>query len=392
MKILIISPTNFYTTRGCHIRIYDQAVMLQRYGNTVKIVTYHLGRNPENLDVERLPNIPWCQKHFIGPSIHRVYLDFFLLIKSFFVARAYKPDIIHCHLHEGALIGYILKRTMGTPYVFDSQGSLVDEMIKAKVIKQNSWLYWLFYRIEKFLYTHSPHILTSNNYNRRVVTKDFGISESKTSVIPDMVKFDDIAVNQAFVAQLRGQYHLDRYKFVILYLGWLSNIEGIDDLIKITARLKKIRTDFIVLIAGHPNIRHYQKQIDALQVQREVMLIRGVAYDLIYNYYAASNFAITLKIPTTESNLKLLNYASAGLPIVCYDQDSNRSLIGDFAYYLNYDTSLEEKAAALSAYLDLPQEELLRRTDDAKAYVKKNFSGTTITEKLIRIYESRNAQ
>jgi len=52
-----------------------------------------------------------------------------LFWKVLATALRWRPDIIHGHLHEGALLGLTVRRLLGIPLVFDFQGSMTSEMI-----------------------------------------------------------------------------------------------------------------------------------------------------------------------------------------------------------------------------------------------------------------------
>ena len=49
----MIAPTSFFSDYGCHVRILEEALVLQRLGKQVKIVTYHMGRPIADLDIVR---------------------------------------------------------------------------------------------------------------------------------------------------------------------------------------------------------------------------------------------------------------------------------------------------------------------------------------------------
>src|SRR3989344_5882793 len=109
MRILMIVPTPFFADRGCHMRIFEEARALKKQGHEITICTYHNGRDIGGLDIRRIINIPWYKKLEAGPSYHMFYLDFLLLIKTLKIALSDKYDIIYAHLHEGALIGWVVK-------------------------------------------------------------------------------------------------------------------------------------------------------------------------------------------------------------------------------------------------------------------------------------------
>jgi len=125
----MIAPTSFFADYGCHVRILEEALILQKMGHEITICTYHNGQDVEGLDIERALSIPWRREYEVGSSRHKVAFDLLLFMKSLSVALRKKPDIIHTHLHEGAFIGYPISLLLRIPLIFDFQGSLTSEMI-----------------------------------------------------------------------------------------------------------------------------------------------------------------------------------------------------------------------------------------------------------------------
>ncbi|NCO98356.1 glycosyltransferase family 4 protein, partial [bacterium] len=81
MKILVIAPTPFFSDRGTHIRILEEALALEKLGHQVTIVTYHIGKdiNTEidtKIDVRRIRRLLfWYKKLEAGPDWQKVLLD-----------------------------------------------------------------------------------------------------------------------------------------------------------------------------------------------------------------------------------------------------------------------------------------------------------------------------
>ena len=125
----MLAPTPYFADRGCHVRIYEEARALRSQGHDVRIVTYHLGRDMPGIPTIRIPRIPWYSRLEAGPSWHKLYLDLLLFFKAAMLIPDFRPQLIHAHLHEGAFIGYLLKRLSGLPLVFDYQGSVTGECI-----------------------------------------------------------------------------------------------------------------------------------------------------------------------------------------------------------------------------------------------------------------------
>jgi glycosyltransferase involved in cell wall biosynthesis len=148
-RILMVAPTPYFSDRGCHVQIYEVARSQQLNGNSVVIVTYHLGRDIGEIPIYRIPPVPWYRKRSAGPSWHKLYLDFLLMIRVLQVARQYKPHIIHAHLHEGAGISIIIARMLRVPVLLDLQGSLTGEMLNHNFVRKGSMPYLLFRKLEQ---------------------------------------------------------------------------------------------------------------------------------------------------------------------------------------------------------------------------------------------------
>ncbi len=71
LKVLMIAPTPFFADRGCHVKILEEVRALSRRNIDVKVVTYHIGRNIEGVDIQRIVKVPWYKKLEAGPSIYK---------------------------------------------------------------------------------------------------------------------------------------------------------------------------------------------------------------------------------------------------------------------------------------------------------------------------------
>ena len=83
----MIAPTPFFADRGCHVKILEEIKTLSKRNIKITLVTYHIGRDIEGIDIHRIINIPWYKKLDAGPSIHKYYLDLLLAAKALKVAE-----------------------------------------------------------------------------------------------------------------------------------------------------------------------------------------------------------------------------------------------------------------------------------------------------------------
>jgi len=352
LRIMMLAPTPYFTDCGCHVRIYEEARALIRCGHNVRIVTYHLGRDIPGIPIWRIPNIPWNKKLFVGPSWHKPYLDVLMFYRALKLARDFRPHLIHAHLHEGAWIGGRLKKRLGIPLIFDCQGSMTGEMIDHGFIKEGSLLHRLFSRQERRInHGSADYIITSSAPVARELIDRWGVASNK--VEPLLNGVDTIQFKPHQRNEVRTKLRLPLDIPLVVYLGMLNRNQGIDTLLSTIVQLKSKGSPIRFLIMGFPEEEYRNKAIE-LGIDRMIIFTGKIDYTKATFYLSAGDLAVSPKCSLIESNSKLLNYMSCGLPTVAFDTPGNRELLGDAGIYANYDDSsdLASKLAGLMSNKD----------------------------------------
>lgn len=333
LKILMIAPTPYFADRGCHVRIYEEANALARLGHEVCIVTYHLGRDMPGVRVVRIPQIPWYQKLEAGPSWHKPYLDLLLLFKSYSTARSFQPHLIHAHLHEGALLGYILKRILRLPLLFDYQGSLSGESLNHGFFREGSILHKLFLYIERTINRCADAIIASSEEGRRELTNDLAVVSDKVSTLIDGVDTDIFKPCRRSEARLELGIAEDAR--VVVYLGLFNHYQGVDLLLKAILLVRSKMAGVHFLLMGFPD-EEYRLRASEMGVDDLITFTGRVPYDRAPFFLSAGDLAVSPKLARTEANGKLFNYMACGLPTVVFESEVNREILGDDGIYAEY--------------------------------------------------------
>ncbi|MDK9718579.1 MAG: glycosyltransferase family 4 protein [Trichlorobacter sp.] len=349
LRILMIAPTPYFSDRGCHVRIYEEARALMALGHQVRIVCYHLGRNLEPVPVERTLAIPWYSKHEAGPSWHKPYLDLLLLCTSLRVARQCKPDLIHAHLHEGVLIGWVVAKLRRIPLLFDYQGSLSGESLNHGFFGTGSLLHRLFRWIENRINRLADLIITSSTPGRHELLRLWQLPQQKVVALPDGV---DTSVFRYFPrATARERLGIDDQVPVIVYLGLFNQYQGVDLLIHAARLMIQQGRNFHLLLMGYPE-QEYRQLVDELNMNSFVTFTGRVNYAEAPMMLAAADLAVSPKISDTEANGKLLNYMACGLPVVAFDAPVNWELLGDDGIYAAFGDVVDLARCLSSALAD----------------------------------------
>ena len=331
-RILKLAPTSFFADYGCHVRIYEEAIALGRLGSDVVVCTYPAGRDPEGVRIIRSVGLPGGREIRVGSSRHKLYLDALLSLRGMRAGLRFRPDIVHAHLHEGALIGAGVSRVSRCPLVFDFQGSLTAEMIDHNFLSLTSRAYRPLRWIERTINHLADAIITSSRNAADLLVRDFGCSASRIFPVLDGV---DTTVFRP-VWELPDQ---ERYRIrsalgvppgrkVVVYLGLLAEYQGSSHLLLAAEKVLARRSDVHFLLMGYPGEARYRALAEQLGISPFVTFTGRVAYERAPRYLAAGDVAVAPKISATEANGKLLNYMAVGLPTVAFDTPISRDVLG----------------------------------------------------------------
>ncbi len=335
-RILMVAPTSFFADYGCHVRILEETRVLQRLGHQVAITTYRNGHGVDGLDIRRTLPIPWRTGYEVGSSRHKLFLDALLGLTALRAALTWRPDIVHGHLHEGALIGGIVARLIRKPLLFDFQGSLTAEMVDHHFLDPDGRFHGVVRRIERII-DHIPDaVVTSSARAVPHLIEDFGVPASRIRTLPDCVdaeRFRPDLLSDERLARHIAALGIPPGRKIVLYLGLLAPHQGTDRLLRAARWLVDRRQDVHFLIMGFPGTETYGAMADALGLHNHVTFTGRVPYEDAPMRLALGDVAVAPKLSATEGSGKILNYMAAGLPTVAFDQPVNREYMGDDGIY-----------------------------------------------------------
>ncbi len=328
----MIAPTSFFADYGCHVRILEEVRILRRMGHEVTVATYANGRNVPGLDIRRTLPIPWRRNYEVGSSRHKLAFDALLGLKTLELLARHRFDVIHAHLHEGALIAHVLGRLFRVPVVFDFQGSLTEEMIDHHFLARDSRFYQPLRRLEQWINHTSRVIFTSSTNAKHILIEQFQCKPDQVRVLPDCVNADNwrpaAEFDAAGQAALRQELGIPPGRKVIVYLGLLAEYQGTGLLLEALQRILVQHPDVYLLLMGFPGVSHYFQRAQELGVAHAVTFTGRIPYEDAPRYVALGDVAVAPKLSQTEGAGKLLNYMAAALPTVAFDTPVAREYLG----------------------------------------------------------------
>lgn len=388
MKILVIAPTPFFSDRGAHIRILEESLALEKLGHQITIATYHIGKDIQNdvdtkIDVRRIRRLLfWYKKLEAGPDWQKVLLDIMLIRKVFNLARKQKPNIIHAHLHEGVLIGWIVQKALfwrKIKLVSDFQGSLTGEMLSHGYLKNG--LNRIFLLVEKIIDRMGDWAIVSSWEGVINIKK---LSKKKeVDVVLDGINLASFNVKKT-KQEIRNELGLPKDKFIVVYTGGLVANKGINYLLGAIKPVLERRPDIFFLIGGFPP-HETQKFIRENSLEKSVSLVSPLDYFRLPEFLLASDVAIDPKdTEAMQASGKMLNYMAAGLPVVCVDKKNNRKYLGNRAFFCQ-ELSSSEIAEGILYFVNRPYE--IKEKGEANKQKAKDFNWDKPAKIIDNIYK-----
>jgi glycosyltransferase involved in cell wall biosynthesis len=328
---MMIAPTPFYSGRGTHMRILHEANALARRGHRITITTYHIGDCPENLhpgiNIRRIQRLLfWYTQKAPGPNWQKILLDILLFIKTLRFAQREKPDILHGHLHEGVLIGWMVKKLLFVKKIVltgDFHGPLVGEM-RSHGYLRFSLLLKIFNQIEKFIH-QCPDITLASSPGLK-----FKIDADR--ITDDAYVLSDAPTLTYLSRQDKQELSTDAHNPVdndlpcVVYTGGFTPDKGIETLWQVIRRAVKSRLECRWLIAGSPMDQLFVPD----DIRNIVQIISPLDHETLETLLQRADVACDPKQgDMLQSSGKLLNYMYAGLPLVCFDGPAQRFYLGD---------------------------------------------------------------
>jgi glycosyltransferase involved in cell wall biosynthesis len=386
----MIAPTSFFLDYGCHVRILEEARALQAADQTVRIATYYLGRDWPGLDTVRSRPTPWRADYEVGSSRHKIIFDMLLAARVLRDIVTWRPDVIHGHLHEGALIGSVLGKLAGVPVVFDLQGSLTAEMLDHGFLKKDSLAYYWWRRLEERIVELPDAVVTSTTRSAEMVASEFG-RQDRVFALPDTVNLDffcPTCLTAETRLQRRQALGIPPERQLIVYLGLLADYQGVPQLLQALAALRSQSMPVSCLVMGFPSVERYQNQAKALGLTPQDVVFTGkVPYEAAPGYLALGDLSVAPKLSATEGSGKILNYMAMELPVVAYDTPVNREYLGGLGMYAAPLGDAKALADALAAVVSAPD---MRQAlgPQLRERARRHFSWERSGRQLLHIYSS----
>jgi 1,2-diacylglycerol 3-alpha-glucosyltransferase len=319
-KVAMVAACPFPANYGSPGAIREMALSLASRASDIHIVTYPFG---EDLPVDGLTiwRCSWWRKKrvhiYSGPSIEKLFLDLFLLVKLCRVIRQQKIELIHAHNYEGVVLGFAAKLLTGRPLLYNAVNLMSDELHLYGFLRPR-FLARALARLLDYLVMRWPDafIAITDDLRRAMLAR--GVSAERIAMVPcgvDLKMFE-----KPHSKNLATQYKLgDRP--VVMYTGINSPIQRLDYLLRAFSLVRREVPGVLLMIVSplehDPDLQANRALALDLGVQSDVIWVEGHKLTDLPAYLALASAAVISRPDMPGHPIKLLNYMAAARPIVC---------------------------------------------------------------------------
>lgn len=290
-------------------------------------------------------------------------------------------DVIHMHnfrSYQNNIVHYYAKM-YGVPYILQPHGSF-PVLAEKRILKKIYDIVW-------------GNILIKDAENAIAVSRveaeqfyQFGLERTKVHVVPNGVNLSEYD-NLPDKGKFREKYGISDDKMIILYLGRLHKIKGINLLIMAFADLVKTYINVRLVIAG-PNdgfLSSLRAQINDLNIN-DMVIFTGPLYESakLEAYVDADVYVL----PSTYEiiGITILEACACGTPVIVTNRCGISDIIDD-----NVGLVVEyNKDQLRDAMVKILKDENLRKRfgDYGTNLVRNDFGWDRIVTKIENLYEA----
>ena len=288
-------------------------------------------------------------------------------------------DVIHIHEYRMmlAVVIHHYAKKYGVPYILQARGSLVPYTQKGRRFK-NIVGRFFGYSISKD--ASKVIALTKTEVEQY---KNKGVDEDKIVIVPNGIDPYDYN-NLPRRGEFRRRYLIGADEKIILYLGRIHKIKGIDLLVKAFADLVKELVDIRLVIVGPDDgfLLTLKKQIEDLKIDDKILLT-GPLYerDKLKAYVDADVYVLPSVHETFPATV--LEACACSTPVVVTDRCGIADFVDKVGYVVEYDRD-QLRDVILRILSD--DELRVRFGEKGKRLVGEEFEWSVIIKQIEKIY------
>jgi glycosyltransferase involved in cell wall biosynthesis len=385
MKILVLAPHPFFQARGTPLAVRRVLEFLSARGHQLDLLTFHEGEDVEipNCRIHRITRPLWIRDIRPGFSFKKVVCDLFMLVKCLRMVRRNHYDLIHA-VEESAFIAAAIQRLVGTPYVYDMDSSLAEQLVDAYPSLQ--FAFPTLRRCEAVAVRHSLGVLTvcaalEDVAHGHAPDKPIGLVEDTTLLGVEQDRSGNGQGGDTLLPAGVGSQTP-----VAMYVGNLEHYQGIGLLLDGFRRtLIRVPDAHLVIVGGlQADISRYRRRTQQLGIATRVHFLGPRPIRLLDGLLKRADVLVSPRLKGLNTPMKIYSYLDSGTAVLATRLRTHTQVLDDHTAYL----VAPDPEALGNGLADLLSDPVLRErlARQAKAYVQREFTPEAAHRKLGSFY------
>ena len=387
LSVCVLAACPFPANHGTPGSIREICEGLAELGHEVHIVTYHFGENIP-LRGPRLHRIAdWTGESsvVVGPTKRRPLYDLQMVLKTLQVLRNHRPDLIHAHGYEAALIAWLCRCVHKLPVVYSGHNTMADELPSYNFIRPR----WAAVGLAKALDAVVPRLADRclpHSSNMAGFFRRLHLNGRTEPVVNFGINLD--WMDESGGETIRRQYQLSDGP-VLVYSGVLDEFQRLDLLLEAVAHIRlyepTVKLLIVVTIANARQLADLDRRARTLGIAKHVVVTEPQPLERIRDFLAAADVAVVPRPGAPGFPIKLLNYWAAKKPVVLFASSASHGLRnGEHAMLAAPDTSVALGEALLEVLRDPELRQHL--AGNGYQFVRENHDRRVVAEQICSCY------
>ena len=353
MKALIIAPQPFYSPRGTPFSVYYRTLVMAEMGVEADLLTYGQGQDVEipGVRIIRIPDFAVFGPVKTGPSMLKMFLDVFVLLRTIGLLIRNRYDFVHAH-EEAVFFCRFLKPLFRFKLVYDMHSSLPQQLTNFN-FTQSKVLIGLFEWLEDGALARADAILTICPELAEYALGRAPI-EDRHILIENSI-FEPIKLKHTGkrTAPVDEPAELPADRRIIYYAGTFESYQGIGIVIEAFARLRDDCPDAFLLMAGgnSEQVEQYRNQAMEMGLDGHCLFTGMISKALAQHYQGLASVLLSPRTEGMNTPLKVYELLASGIPLVATRVPSHTQVLNDDVCFLT-EPEAEPMAAGILAALD----------------------------------------
>ena len=237
----------------------------------------------------------------------------------FLYVRRHRIEVLHCRSYHAGLLGLIINRTAGKPYIFDPRSLWIEEQILDGKWPRTSWTCRLWKKLEAAIVRHAAACVVVSD----PMQASFAAQAKRIEVIyttAGEMHFDaliDTAMPEATQALERLP---DAQVLFVFNAGNFNRWNNLDHLLKRFSELCRIVPRAALVIITRTPREHIEKKLPLYAISKDRVVIMALVSALVPVVLRKCDYGLLVRPRSSESpreiSVKLPEYLAAGLPVI----------------------------------------------------------------------------